>query len=189
MESNTRVTSSQLLFEWNACGQSSFLQKSGANFVSLQTSSGLYEMSKGISPPVFVKGTLLTWWNGPLWDITWVFSASEIPHHRRLHWSREAAMPAGPAHGKPLLGLSPVGISADGSGAHAAISFQSLHSLSRQQLSSDIFNLDPQEYPGYCNMVRFGIGTLHSNVKDNAVLFLTMSYQTRWQKETKKKTF
>lgn len=106
----------------------------------------------------------------------------EIPHHPRLHWNREAAMPARPAHAKPLLGLSPVGISAEGSGAHAAISFPSLHSPSWQQLSS--WHLQP--WPSGISMIKFGLGTLGSNVKDNTALSFTMSYQTRWHKGKKK---
>lgn len=138
MEPNTRVTSSQLLFEWNACGQSSFLWKSWTNFVSLQTSSGFMKCQKLAfrSPDLCERNITDMMKRASLRCYLSVSCVREIPHHPRLHWNREAAMPARPAHAKPLLGLSPVGISAEGSGAHAAISFPSLHSPSWQQLSS-----------------------------------------------------
>lgn len=186
MKPNTWVTSSQLLFECNAGGQSNFLQKSWTNFVSLQPSSGFYEMSKtDISSPIFVKGTLLT----SLRYYLSVFCVREIPHHHRLHWNREAATPARPAHAKPLLGLSPMGISAEGPAQVYMLPSASRPYIPLPSKSShlNIFNLDPQENPGYCNMIRFGTSTLGSNVKDNAVLFLIMLYQTRWHKGKKRR--
>lgn len=113
MEPNTRVTSSQLRFEWNACGQSSFLWKSWANFVF---SSNNLRFRWNVKNWHFSPWSMWKFhcWCGKTQTFLSVSWNGDTPHHPRLPWNREAATSAWSAHATPLLSLSLMYISAEG---------------------------------------------------------------------------
>lgn len=151
MEPNTRVTSSQLRFEWNAWGQSSFLRKSWADFVF---SSNNLRFRWNVKNWHFSPWSM---WKFHCWceklRHSWVFPGMETPH----------IIPGCPKIGKLVLSLlSDVHLCRRASSeAHAAIRCRSLHSPSLQQLWSYVTSstLILGNIQVYCNRIRFGTGT------------------------------